>query len=85
MAELGFDKSVTASPFHRETAPDVVVISGDHVLLFEPQNWLATEWLHRRCGLSLDNARVRDQIRVHPCQREKIVDDLKAAGFEVAW
>ena len=79
MAELGYD---SASPFH-QVNPDVVIIPADHVLLFEPQNWSATEWLHRHCGLSMDKAQVRDQIHVHPCQRGKIIADLKAAGFEV--
>jgi len=78
MADSGLD-----NPFHSKTSADVVVTEADHVLVFEPQNWPATEWLHRRCSLSIDNAQVRDQIRVHPCQRLKVINDLKAAGFEV--
>jgi hypothetical protein len=84
LAELGFTNTEPA-PLFQKAIPDVIVISDDHVLLFEPQNWPATEWLHRRCGLSMDNAQVRDQIRVHPCQRLKIINDLKAAGFEVVF
>ena len=66
-----------------ELNPDVILISTSDVLFFEPQNWRASEWLHQRCALSMDNAQMRDRIAVHPCQREKIITDLKAAGFEV--
>jgi hypothetical protein len=63
--------------------PDVVVTLADHVLLFEPQNIQATEWLHQRCGLSMDNAQERDPVRVHPYEWRRIIDDLRNAGFKV--
>lgn len=66
-----------------QAPPDVIVIPADHVLLFEPQNLSATEWLHQRYGLSMDNTQVRDPIRVHPCERQRIIGDLRTAGFKV--
>ena len=64
-----------------ELNPDVIVISADQSFLFEPQNLQVTEWLHRHFGI--DNLRVRDRIRVHPSQRQRLTAELKAAGFEV--
>ena len=64
--------------------PDVVVISSHQTLLFEPQNERASTWLRRRCNLVLENARGNTEIRVHPSRRKEIVEELKAAGFEVA-
>jgi hypothetical protein len=83
MAELGLDNSAAESPFHCETTPDVVVISGDQTLLFESQNLQVTHWLYRRYGFNAHDAEARDRIRVHPCEYHKIIDDLKAAGFKV--
>jgi len=66
-----------------KTIPDVVVLVDDNAVLLEPQNWRATEWLYNRCNLSAEEAQVRERVRVHPLQWEKIVAELKSAGFEV--
>jgi hypothetical protein len=70
-----------AAAFCAELNPDVIVISDDRSLLFEPQNSQVTEWLRRR--FALKNLGIRDRLRVHPCQRRGIIAELKAAGFEV--
>ena len=67
--------------FCSELNPDVIVISGDQTLLFEPQNVRVAEWLRLRFGL--DNLSVRDRVRVHPACNETMLQQLKAAGFEV--
>jgi hypothetical protein len=59
--------------------PDVIVISDDTSLRFEPQNPHTTEWLRRRFGM--ENLGIRDRLRVHPLQCQKMVRLLKAAGF----
>ena len=63
--------------------PDVLIFVDDCAVLFEPQNWKSTEWLHNRCNLSVEDAQVRERVRVHPCQWEAIVTELKEAGFRV--
>jgi len=79
MKELG-SQTDNAASFCRELNPDVIVISDDQSLLFEPQSTEVTEWLGRRFRLNL---KIRDRIRVHPCQRHGIIAELKAAGFGV--
>jgi hypothetical protein len=83
MIELGLEKSNCDSPFGCQKSPDVIITSSDQVLLLEPQNWRVTQWLHERCGLRMDNIEACDKIPVHPCQRSRVIADLKAAGFEV--
>lgn len=73
----------SSSPSQR--TPDVVVLVDSHVLLFEPQNPRATEWLHHRCNLTLENPQARDRIQVHPCEWQKIVGELQQAGFHVLY
>ena len=63
--------------------PDVIIIVGDQTMLFEPQNRRALEWLHERCGMSIEDNPKHNAVRVHPSLSQKIVDELKAAGFEV--
>jgi hypothetical protein len=82
MSELKHgDNSVPS--FCSELNPDVIVISDDRSLLFEPQNLRVTEWLHRHFGT--ENLGIRNRLRVHPCQRRGIIAELKAAGFEVVY
>jgi len=68
-------------PICHELSPDVIVISGDQTVLFEPQNTRVAEWLRLRFGL--DNLSVRDRVRVHPDRNDAMMQQLKAAGFEV--
>lgn len=63
--------------------PDVIVLIDESAVLFEAQNWPATKWLYNRCNLSLENAQLRERVRVHPCQWEKILAELRTAGFDV--
>jgi hypothetical protein len=53
-------------------------------VLFQPQNRLASEWLHRRCGLIAENISGDTEIRVHPRRCQSVIAELKAAGFIVA-
>ncbi|MGH7249600.1 MAG: hypothetical protein ACREGC_01365 [Minisyncoccia bacterium] len=64
--------------------PDVVVIASQQTVLFQPQNRSASEWLHRRCGLTSDSISGDTEIRVHPRKCQNIITELKAAGFIVA-
>lgn len=83
MAELANQRDETAF-FCPELNPDVIVISDDQSLLFEPQNQRALELLTVRCGLALDNFKLPERIRVHPLRSRKIIDELKAAGVTVS-
>jgi hypothetical protein len=77
MSSVGWD-------FCPELNPDIIVISTDQTMLFEPQNQRASEWLQRRCGTGIEDGDKRNSIRVHPSQAQRIVEELKAAGFAVA-
>jgi hypothetical protein len=63
--------------------PDVVVAATKHAFFFEPKNCAVTQWLHKRCALSVDSADTCEKIPVHPSQRDRLVSELRAAGFEV--
>jgi acyl-coenzyme A synthetase/AMP-(fatty) acid ligase len=64
--------------------PDVVVVARHQTVLFTPQNHRAAEWLHRRCGLTVENISGDTEIRVHPRKYQGIIAELEAAGFVVA-
>jgi hypothetical protein len=68
--------------FCSELNPDVIVISDDRSFLFEPQNSRMADWLQQHFGI--ENLNVRDRVRVHPSQRQRIIKELKMAGFEVS-
>jgi hypothetical protein len=63
---------------------DVIVKTSHQTVLFQPQNRLASEWLHRRCGLAADNITGDTELRVHPRKCQSIIAELNAAGFTVA-
>lgn len=67
-----------------ELNPDVIVISDDQSLLFEPQNQRALELLTMKCGLTVNHFKLPERIRVHPCKSAKIIADLTIAGLKVA-
>ena len=67
-----------------ELNPDVIVISDDQSLLFEPQNQHALEVLAVRCGVATGLSKLTERIRVHPLRSRKIIDDLTTAGLIVA-
>ena len=64
--------------------PDVIVTRANQTTLFKPQNRRVAEWLHRRCGLTVENITGETEIRVHPRRCQSIIAELKAAGFVVA-
>lgn len=64
--------------------PDVIVKASQQTMLFEPQNRVVSEWLHRRCGLIAENISGDTEICVHPRKCQSIIEELKAAGFDVA-
>ena len=64
--------------------PDVCVVARDQTVLFAPQNLRASEWLHRRCGLAVENISGDTEIRIHPRRCQNIIAELKAAGFSGA-
>lgn len=70
------------SSYCSELNPDVIVISGEQTMLFEPQNLRVVKWLHRRFGM--EDLEVREQIRVHPARCQMLSEALRAAGFEVS-
>ena len=61
--------------------PDVVATGCESVTLFEAQTAAAASWLSSRCLAKLDNP--RDQICVNSQEEDRIIRDLRAAGFEV--
>lgn len=63
--------------------PDVIVKASQQTMLFQPQNLIASEWLHRHCGLIPDNISGDTEIRVHPKRCQSIIAELMAAGFSV--
>ena len=65
-----------------ELNPDVIVISGEQTMLFEPQNLRVVKWLHRRFGMQ--NLDVREQIHIHPARCQILAEALRAEGFEVS-
>jgi hypothetical protein len=83
LAELETDRQEGAS-FCRELSPDVIVISDDQSLLFEPQNSRASEFLSQCCGSGLEAFAVKECIRVHPVGSHKLISDLTKAGLNVA-
>jgi hypothetical protein len=79
MVELGLE-----NPFQPESSVDIVVISEDKSLLFEPQNSRASELLSQHCGSSQETFTVKDCVRVHPVGSHKIIADLTFAGLKIA-
>lgn len=63
-----------------ESTPDILVISGDHTFMFEPQNARGLELLQQCCGLPLD---VGQRVRVHPSRCEAILNFLRIAGLRI--
>jgi hypothetical protein len=68
----------------KKMKPDVIVKTGHETMLFQPQNRLASEWLHRRCGLVTDDITGDTELRVHPRKCQSIIAELNAAGFIVS-
>lgn len=64
--------------------PDVIITRADQTTLFKAQNRRASEWLRRHYHLATGGVKGDTEIQVHPTRCRRIVEELKAAGFEVA-
>ncbi|HEV2327433.1 MAG TPA: hypothetical protein VGY56_01445 [Verrucomicrobiae bacterium] len=53
-------------------------------MLFQSQNRRTSEWLHRCYGSATEKASGHTEFRVHPSRSKRIIEEMKAAGFEVA-
>jgi hypothetical protein len=62
-------------------SPDVIATSFQNTTLFEPQTHTAASWLSARCKAQLEN--LHDQIRLDARHENQIIQELKAAGFQV--
>jgi hypothetical protein len=81
LKELSVNRDTDCCP---ELNPDIIVISNDQTVVFEAQNERASALLRQKCGWETETIRQRERICVHPCQSQRIIDELKAAGFAVA-
>ena len=66
-----------------EMKPDVIVISRNETMLFEPQTTQAHEWLCGRCRLTSENPGGHTEFMVHPQVSQHLITELQAAGFTV--
>ncbi len=64
--------------------PDVIVTHANLTALFKTQNPRVSEWLRKHYHLYTENANGDTEIRIHPTRCKRIIEELKAAGFEVA-
>lgn len=62
---------------------DVIVTIANQTALFKSRNVRASEWLQHRCQLSADGVTGHTEFQVHPTRCQRIIEDLKAAGFTV--
>lgn len=63
--------------------PDVIIIRADQTTLFKAQNRRVSEWLRGHYNLATGSVKGDTEIQVHPTRCKHIMEDLKAAGFEV--
>jgi hypothetical protein len=64
--------------------PDVIVTRANQTTLFKTQNRRVSEWLCHHYRLSSENASGDMEIRVHPSRCQRVIEELKTAGFKVA-
>ena len=64
--------------------PDVIVTFANQTTLFKALNQRVSEWLHHRCYLPAENVSGDTEFQVHPTRCKRIVEELKAAGFNVS-
>jgi hypothetical protein len=74
--------SIGAGDF--QTHPDVVVTHANQTAVFKTHSHRVAEWLRRNYWLSMDNADGCNEIHVHPTRCQGIIEQLRAAGFEIA-
>jgi hypothetical protein len=64
--------------------PDIIVSRADQTTVFKMQNRTASEWLHKHYRLTTESVKGDTEFQVHPARCRRIIEELKAAGFEVA-
>lgn len=64
--------------------PDVIVTRADQTVLFKMQNRQVSEWLRKHYHSTAGNVKGDTEIYVHPTRFKRIIEELKAAGFEVS-
>ena len=64
--------------------PDVIVTRIDQTVLFKMQNRQASEWLRKHYHSTAGIVKGDTEIYVHPTRFKRIIEELKAAGFEVS-
>jgi hypothetical protein len=64
--------------------PDVIVAQANETTLFKSQNRRVSEWLRRHYRMPTENVNGDTEIYVHPSRCKRVIEELKAAGFEVA-
>lgn len=74
-----------SSPTVAHMNPDVIVISRNNTLVYEPRTPAAVTWLRNRYGLAPEITEGGEVgILVHPQQQSQLTAELKAAGFAVS-
>ncbi len=63
--------------------PDVIVTHANQTTVFKTQNRKASQWLREHYNLTVESGTGDTEIRVHPTRCKRIIDELKATGFEV--
>jgi hypothetical protein len=62
---------------------DVAVTHTNQTTLFKIQNRKASQWLREHYSWTVENGTGDTEIRVHLTRYKRIIDELKATGFEV--
>jgi hypothetical protein len=76
-------KARKTPPVTGKINPDVVVTHTNQTTVFKTQNRKASQWLREHYSLTVESGTGDTEIRVHPTRYKRIIDELKAAGFEV--
>jgi hypothetical protein len=66
-----------------KTNPDMIVTHTNQTTVFKIQNRKASQWLREHYRWTVGSVTGDTEIRVHPTQYQRIIDELKAAAFEV--
>ena len=63
--------------------PDVIATRADQTMVFKMQNRGVSEWLREHYHSTAGSVKGDTEIYVHPSRCERIIEELKAAGFVV--
>jgi hypothetical protein len=67
-----------------KTNPDVIVARTDQTALFKMKNRTVSKWMREHYHSSTGSVKGNTEIYVHPTRCKRIIEELKAAGFQVA-